>query len=372
MKIEAPDTTNSPFYRKRLDDTAEEHLPQMLAESCTQLLEIIDKKPGLLEAYSISYEPVEKTLYLRLQSTAWFDIFFRDRNQIDQLRIATEFVETTKRNVAVNDMIMDKIQVIDGSECINKCRAGEKCQRKNSCSTYPFVSVQEGNNSYMLTEPEFYHPAAKDVNCNHQVTLSVGSQIPCEHFVSQQLVILNENGYVVGLKREPIRQLTMSPLEHLTNRQLVVKAKFWKNALNLCNLYGGHEVTLNFGKWETVESKNPYIMDCHGHAHINIDLENWNEKVLSRLHHNSPQKKRANQSLRSPPNYRLLDCKELEAQRLSSLQSKVFFDSYIDVAESLKGTAESLKGILESLKNVATILDSRLPNLKNANEPNIE
>jgi outer membrane murein-binding lipoprotein Lpp len=119
--------------------------------------------------------------------------------------------------------------------------------------------------------------------------------------------------------------LVVAPEDHYTNRVAVTLADFWDAILSIIKKYGGHMAALNFGKWESQDSNDKYKVDCHAHAHIAIRPNPWVEMVARTC--TDAKEKRIQQSTQPPKNYVLIDCKELEDYRLTTLQSRVFLSS---------------------------------------------
>ena len=79
-----------------------------------------------------------------------------------------------------------------------------------------------------------------------------------------------------------------------------------------------HTIAVNYGQWETGQSRDKYVQTCHTHVHSLFDRETWeklkdmvaDKDILSKLNtRNYPG-----------PNYLLENCMELEQQRLQSAE----------------------------------------------------
>jgi len=90
---------------------------------------------------------------------------------------------------------------------------------------------------------------------------------------------VNSDNYVVLLRREPIRELLLLPCpkgdkmdrNHFDNETLVQQSEFWKDLLKQKQHLKFHTIAVNYGRWETAQSRNKYAQACHAHIHLLFD-----------------------------------------------------------------------------------------------------
>jgi hypothetical protein len=165
-------------------------------------------------------------------------------------------------------------------------------------------------------------------------------------------------GYLdVGIRADaPVCELIASPSKHSTNRNFVVSPDAWTALLELASNIHPSSISFNFGMWESLQSKDTRMIDCHAHAHMTFSAEIW-EKVID----SAPEecKKRMVLCRQPPENYWLRDCMELETHRLNNLRMLVQFQSvnqFSLVSSELKAVSSELKTVSSELKTVSGTL----------------
>ena len=172
----------------------------------------------------------------------------------------------------------------------------------------------------------------------------------------------------MSVKRDPARQIMLSPKKHVPNYVLMKDVNTWNTIetvfttlskkINACALEG---IAVNFGKWETASAKDEseYALDCHGHFHMHLSriavntlshIDSW-KAIHGRVKH--------------PENYLDKDIHELEVRRLIPLENSVIWGELGLVQKDLTDlratvstsstTVASLQGTVASLQEtVAT------------------
>ncbi|CAB4480397.1 unnamed protein product [Rhizophagus irregularis] len=155
------------------------------------------------------------------------------------------------------------------------------------------------------------------------VTTRYGWKTTCDYYFASKLIIrdLSMDDYIILLRREPIRELLLLLRPNRNTITLTTRA-------------------VNYGRWETGQSRDKYAQSCHAHVHLLFDREAWegvkgivmNKVTLSKLNaRNFPG-----------PNYLLKDCTELEQQRLQSAEHQCMLASITKLSEFVKNSNKSL------------------------------
>ena len=103
-------------------------------------------------------------------------------------------------------------------------------------------------------------------------------------------------------------------------------------------------IALNFGRWESRDHKNAHALDCHAHAHVIFTkkgIENLSAKVDIFIGRTDP-----------PPDYTILDCEQLERERIMALQ-------VLRISQRLDEVQETQKEMLAALGKLLTLEEKK-------------
>jgi hypothetical protein len=180
----------------------------------------------------------------------------------------------------------------------------------------------------------------------------------CNWYAEDERVVISKNTYVVLSRQDHVREILVAPLDHKTNRELIVNRVFWNTTLKEVVkdfLWKFREETnptypvecysINFGSWESETAKDKNALECHAHFHLHLN------KVVV---HNMEQTKdypAIHGKVNDPFQYRMKDCVELETLRLSSLEINANYNS---LREKIGDQGKKIDEILKLLKTLTT------------------
>ena len=174
----------------------------------------------------------------------------------------------------------------------------------------------------------------------------------------------------MSVKRDPVRQILLSPKKHVPNYVLMKDVNTWNTIeivfttlskkINACALEG---IAVNFGKWETASAKDEseYALDCHGHFHMHLsriavntlsDIDGW-EPIRGRVKHQE--------------NYLEKDIHELEVRRLMPLENSIIWGELGLVQKDLadvRATVSTLSTSVASLQETVASLQETVASLQ--------
>lgn len=79
---------------------------------------------------------------------------------------------------------------------------------------------------------------------------------------------------------------------------------------------GFDSIVINYGVWETEQSQNKYVQECHAHVHLYFTLKAWNG--VKKQVKDTDILLKFNVRDFSGPNYLPQGCTKLEKERLQS------------------------------------------------------
>lgn len=90
---------------------------------------------------------------------------------------------------------------------------------------------------------------------------------------------LSNEKYVVILQSKPFWELLLIPhpgnktnnlnnCGYYTNKTLVWQETFWEDLLSNWQSLNFHSIAINYRAWETGQSQNKYMQECHAHVHL--------------------------------------------------------------------------------------------------------
>ena len=144
---------------------------------------------------------------------------------------------------------------------------------------------------------------------------------------------------------------------HFDNEKLIQKDWFWSDLLKQRRRLKFRSIAVNYGRWETGQSRDKYAQACHAHIHLLFDSKTWeqvkemvsNQVILSKLNaRNYPG-----------PNYSLKDCMELEKERLQSAEHQTMLAGITKLSETVESGNKSLLGAINSLTDAIKDLNKK-------------
>lgn len=115
---------------------------------------------------------------------------------------------------------------------------------------------------------------------------------PCNWSAAKELILERDEFFVLMARMEPTRDLLLLPnptndshgwKRHYSNTSLCCMPFFWETVVDVCKGLAMtakvkeeaviSKVAFNFGNWETALSRDPRALDCHGHAHLDLELQ---------------------------------------------------------------------------------------------------
>jgi hypothetical protein len=150
--------------------------------------------------------------------------------------------------------------------------------------------------------------------CEEVVKLCDGSSRICGFPVYDgSLISVNKNDKMhVGVQSELVRRITVSPKKHMTNDELICSADWWKSIVDTLKKYGANAVQVNFGAWENNLSKFNNQATCHGHFHLDFDVNGWTQ-LCSNTSLDLKTRKWLGLCMKTPTNYALKDFLDLQS-----------------------------------------------------------
>ncbi|CAG8728915.1 25130_t:CDS:2, partial [Dentiscutata erythropus] len=101
-----------------------------------------------------------------------------------------------------------------------------------------------------------------------------------------------------------------------------------------------YSIAINYGAWETGQSQNKYVQECHAHVHLYFTTNAWNE-VKKKISDLDILLKFDVRDF-SGPNYLLQDCAELEDKRLRPAEHLLM----LNAVSNLSLAVEKIEGNL--------------------------
>ncbi|GBB96540.1 hypothetical protein RclHR1_02780003 [Rhizophagus clarus] len=232
--------------------------PKKLASASTALLDAVEARPKLTKAFRLEVKLLQNSAEFRicLDTVAWYDCYLRTNSDlIKVIEIARKYVSITRSEIPPDE---DGPFTIDYQES-EKEMAYIRCTKKH-----------EDQDS--IAKCAFDHPK---IVCNEEVTTRDGRKTTCNFYLPSKLIVqdLSTTNYVVLIRREPIRELLMLPCNHFNNETLVKNIDYWNELLNQWQRLTFHSIALNYGQWETKQSRDKYAQSCHAHVHLYFDKE---------------------------------------------------------------------------------------------------
>ena len=164
-------------------------------------------------------------------------------------------------------------------------------------------------------------------------------------------------------RREGTRDILLCPSRHITNRDLSRDHTFWNCVVRSCRRMGKQlqtqtfpvsGVAINFGTWETAQSRNRYAADCHAHAHLFL-LPSTIIKCTDNLYKGIKAR-----SL-DPDNWELKDCVALETMAIFSWDN----NENQKMLQSIEAKVRRLDGIEKEISDIKSTLRELLVLIKN-------
>jgi len=142
---------------------------------------------------------------------------------------------------------------------------------------------------------------------------------------------------------------------HFDNETLVQQSEFWKDLLKQKQRLKFHTIAVNYGRWETAQSRDRYAQTCHAHIHLLFDSNAW-EEVKSMVSHEMISNLNARNY--PGPNYLLKDCMELEQQRLQLAEHQYMSTGITKISETVENGNKTLIKLSETVENLSETVDS--------------
>ncbi|CAI2168436.1 3128_t:CDS:2 [Funneliformis geosporum] len=336
-KIVGPDTSGMPYFTLTANLT-----PQELASASTALLDAVNSRPKLTQAYRMEVKFLQNSAEFRicLDTVVWYDCYLRvdpDLNKV--VEMARKYISTTRREIPPDE---DGPFVIDYQE-IEKEKAYIRCTRPHN------IKNPESKCKYD-------HPT---LICNGNVITRDGRETTCNYYFPSKLTVqeLSTKEFVILLRREPIRELLMLPLpiknkdnfNHFDNETLVKNSDFWSDLLKQQQSLTFYSIALNYGRWETQQSHDKYAQACHAHVHLYFNRETW--ESLKNIVKSREIIAKMNARKYPGPNYLLKDCMELEQQRLQSAEHQNMLNINNSLVNTINNNFNSLINTINNNNN---------------------
>ncbi|EXX59901.1 uncharacterized protein OCT59_000363 [Rhizophagus irregularis] len=292
--IVGPETSNTPYFT--LITTLD---PDDLAKASTLLLSAVEARPKLTQAFRLEVKFLQENAQFQicLDPVLWYDVYLRVNPRLDEaVRIAREYVTSIRTQILPEE---DGPFVVEYDE-IEKDKAFIPCNK-----IYLIINPNVTIISYCCDE----NPSE---NCCY-----------CPVLIEIKLTIITDN------------------------EGLVQRSEFWRDLIEQRQRLNFHSIAVNYGRWETGQSRDKYAQACHAHVHLLFDREAWegvkgivtNKITLSKLNtRNYPG-----------PNYLLKDCTELEQQRLQLAEHQYMLASITKLSVSVENSNKSLIDAISSL-----------------------
>ncbi|PKY48532.1 hypothetical protein RhiirA4_464162 [Rhizophagus irregularis] len=315
--------------------------PSDLVQASELLLNLLS--PKLKRAFRLVVNFSEKQAFFKicLKTSLWFDVYLRTMPDFAMaVNIARQYVTKTRLNISPQE---DAPFVIDYKET-EKDKAFIICPIFRDYGTCKYTK-----NCGRGDHPEIY--------CKGAVVTKDGRKSTCNFYFITKLVVndLSNDKYVVMLRREPFRELLLIPRPnnesnncgHYTNETLVRQETFWKDLLSRRQSLNFHSIAINYGEWETLQSQNKYAQECHAHVHLYFSSDTW--KIVREKITNSDISLKFSARDYPEPNYLLIDCDELENERLRSAEHLLMLNAIQALNENFTDTMKENTKVLEAL-----------------------
>ncbi|GBC03486.1 hypothetical protein RclHR1_05140020 [Rhizophagus clarus] len=345
-----PDTSNTPYFTLTTS-----LIPDELASASTLLLNAVKVRPKLTQAFRLEVKFLQDFAEFRicLDPVLWYDVYLRINPSLTEVvKIARDYVTTTRMSIPPEE---DGPFVVDYEET-EKDKAYIPC----SISREPHKLKKPKDKECEYDHPEFI--------CEGSVITRDGRDTTCNYYFPTKLIVqeLNVDNYIVLLRREPIRELLLLPrpnkdkanYNHFDNEMLLQRSEFWKDLLEQQQRLNFHTIAVNYGRWETGQSRDKYAQACHAHIHLLFTSETW--EGVKRMVTNKETLSKLNARNYPGPNYLLKDCMELEQQRLQSAEHQCMLASVAKLSETSESVNNSLVNAITSLSTAVSSLNKHV------------
>ncbi|RIA79790.1 hypothetical protein C1645_745686 [Glomus cerebriforme] len=319
--------------------------PDELVKAATLLLSAVKEQPKLTESFRMEVKISDDSVLFRvcLDTVSWYDVYLRDKPRTEAVIIAKEYITATRKTVPPEE---------DGPFIVNlNCEDLEKNKAYTRCikSYYHDKSLCEYDHTEHVCKAKVQTRDSREEICNFYCATKLTLQM------------FSTKDYIVLLRRDIIRELLLAPCpnkekdNHCDNEEMLQRTEFWSVLLKHWKLLKFHTMAANFGRWELAQSRDKYTQTCHAHVHLLFNKEDWevmkekvtNNELLSKLNiRNCPG-----------PNYLLMDCMELEKQRLQLEESRCMsssidklIDSVNELTKATKTTNDSVDALTKTTK----------------------
>eukprot|EP01098_Paradermamoeba_levis_P012256 TRINITY_DN531_c0_g2_i1.p1 TRINITY_DN531_c0_g2~~TRINITY_DN531_c0_g2_i1.p1 ORF type:complete len:441 (+),score=28.68 TRINITY_DN531_c0_g2_i1:126-1448(+) len=201
--------------------------------------------------------------------------------------------------------------------------------------------------------------------CSEKKVARRDGQGPCNWKVADELLVCKAQGYVLAARREATRDLLLCPTNHKSNFDIAKSDEFWGTTVSLIGLIqttdekGVELVALNFGKWETEQSKDDMAISCHGHAHVFVSAA-----IISHLGSFS---KAAQGRYFRPEAYYESEANVLEPRLVrrecEELTTKI--DDTRSSLVSVKNKMDSMENKMDSIENKMNSMENKMNSMEN-------
>eukprot|EP00742_Colponemidia_sp_Colp-10_P007576 GILJ01008166.1.p1 GENE.GILJ01008166.1~~GILJ01008166.1.p1 ORF type:complete len:465 (-),score=43.39 GILJ01008166.1:179-1534(-) len=294
--------------------------PNALASACSRLLALPECSSSDTKKYRIEYSFADKLLQLRYDPVVWYQhLSGEPAEKVAQANDCIKAFRAKSHKLVPADPAGANPTPY---EDLRACFDGRDCKKKKNC--------------------KFHHNV-----CSAEMDRRDGVQRPCHWFAHPNLVLpglFPSPQFVAYARKEPIRDILVSPVDHMPNTALCVNEEFWGLILSKLDILDGStlKVAFNFGEWETATSLDTYATDCHAHAHLLVSqkvMEN-----LSKLYSGCVGR------MGNPPDYNKQDADEL--------QFHITGDSFDLLTKSVSSIEKKVSTIENQVTEILSILKS--------------
>ena len=268
------------------------------ADSISQhFADLIDSIPEeVSKSYRVEVDILDGELDIRISfdSTLWYDTMMNRYkfDEVEAMKLANEFTCDCRKKNSIEPFTFAKNYVLVPEYCRHQLTCARDCGKKHL-------------------------PA--DKCCPNYIPTSAGRYV-CEFFEMDELHLFSidiENmKFNVSTRKNPVREALIFPNLHISNQQLLCLPIFWKGFGAILARFNQQMVSkiklaVNFGEWESnIHFKND-ARECHGHVHILLERE-----FIDSITENSNGFSSLRGRIEAPKNYDILNCKELEQNRI--------------------------------------------------------
>ncbi|CAB4376869.1 unnamed protein product [Rhizophagus irregularis] len=314
---------------------------------------------------------------IQLDPVTWFDMLYNLSGDLpNTLKAARSYVNSVRRKYKLPAPIQPTMNSIP-----SKIYCGHHADCK-----YP--PPPESNKKNVWKASSLKERPSKNHNSNHEEppVFCAGIALQqvhfpryCNWYVEKERIVIGEDGkdgWICVSQQDDVREILICshpgtyntydkntrPNNHKTNKHLVIDRNLWIWVLgyfmstylveNICKQQIKNPVEIfafNFGKWESLESKDYQAKECHGHLHVHIKPEvviAFETAGIDAMYGKIGQ----------PKQYGIQNCIELETHRLLSSEMGQVIEEISGLRSETNELKTEINGMNQKLDEILKLI----------------